>query len=577
MRTQTDLLLRYLRPRWPALLLLLFALAGSTALQLLVPRVLARFIDEAMGSAAAGFLVTLALTYIGLATGMQLLSLASTFLGQNLAWQATNALRGDLFDHALRLGLPFHNRRTPGELIQRIDGDVGSLANLLSQFSVAVLGNLLLLVGVLIVLFQTDWRIGLLFFLFTLVTLVIFRSSRAMSVPAAKQASEVKGQLLGFIEERLGGLGDIRPNGAGEHVMHGLFRLGRERLRTLVKAYLMYSLRWVVTHATFTAGNLLALGIGALLFLQGKISLGTVYLLYSYTDLLLTPLQEISNQLQDLQKATAGTARILELFGMEREPAPSAGAALPAGALALELADLTFRYDESTPALDSVTLTLEAGRTLGVIGRTGSGKSTLARLLLRFYDPSAGEIRVGGQEIRQVCPGQLRSRVALVTQEVQLFQGTVRENVAMFDPTVSDAQIRHALDEVGLGEWLGAQPAGLDTRLSSGGAGLSAGQAQLVAFARVLLRDPGLIILDEASSRLDPATEQVLDAAMGRLLRGRTAILIAHRLATLDRVDQILVLEAGQVAEHGARQALAADPDSQYARLLRVGMEEALA
>ncbi|HWI60348.1 MAG TPA: ABC transporter ATP-binding protein, partial [Symbiobacteriaceae bacterium] len=336
-------------------------------------------------------------------------------------------------------------------------------------------------------------------------------------------------------------------------------------------------LRWSITHATFTAGNLLALGFGALLFFQGKISLGTVYLIYSYTDLLLSPLQEISAQLQDLQKASAGSARILELFSVKPEHFQSAaGSALPPGPLALELADLTFRYDETTPALDGVSLRLEPGRTLGVIGRTGSGKSTLARLLLRFYDPSAGEIRLSGEEIRQVSPQNLRSRVALVTQEVQLFQGTVRENVSMFDPTVSDAQIARALDEVGLGDWLRSQPAGLDTRLGSGGAGLSAGQAQLVAFARVLLRDPGLIILDEASSRLDPATEQVLDGAMARLLRGRTAILIAHRLATLDRVDQILVLESGQVAEHGARQALAADPDSHYARLLRAGMEEVL-
>ncbi|HWI66602.1 MAG TPA: ABC transporter ATP-binding protein, partial [Symbiobacteriaceae bacterium] len=426
MRTQTDLLFRYLRPRWPALLLLLLALAASTALQLMVPRVLGRFIDEALGGAAVSFLVTLALTYIALATGMQLLSLASTYLGQNLAWQATNALRGDLFDHALRLGLPFHNRRTPGELIQRIDGDVGALSGFLSQFSVTIMGNVLLLIGVLAVLFRTDWRIGLLFLLFTLVTLLVFRSSRAMAVPAQKQSNETKAQLMGFIEERLGGLADIRPNGAGEHVMHGLYRLGRDRKRTLARSYLMYALRWSVTHATFTAGNLLALGFGALLFFQGKISLGTVYLIYSYTDLLLSPLQEISAQLQDLQKASAGSARILELFSLEPEHRSVHGSALPPGPLALELADLTFRYDETTPALDGVSLRLEPGRTLGVIGRTGSGKSTLARLLLRFYDPSAGEIRLSGEEIRQVSPQNLRSRVALVTQEVQLFQGTVR-------------------------------------------------------------------------------------------------------------------------------------------------------
>ncbi len=580
MRTQTDLLLHYLRPRWPALLLLLLALAGTTVLQLLVPRVLGRFMDEALGRAGAPFLVTLALTYIGLATGRQLLSLASTYLGQNLAWEATNDLRGDLFDHVLRLGLPFHNRRTPGELIERIDGDVGALSGFLSQFSVAILGNLLLLLGVLGVLFQTDWRIGLAFVLFTPITLLVFRLSRGMTVSAYKQGSEAQARLMGYIEERLGGLADIRANGAGEDVMQGLFRLGRERLRTRVRSFLMYALRWSVTHATITVGNLMALGLGTVLFFQGKISLGTVYLIYGYIDLLLTPLQAISEQMQDLQKAAAGAERVLELFALQSEPGAPTGDLKPlpyTGPLAVELNGLTFRYDESTLALDGVSLSLAPGQTLGVIGRTGSGKSTLARLLVRFYVPSAGEIRVGGRELRTVAPHDLRSRVALVTQEVQLFQATVRENVTMFDPTIDDAQIEAALEEVGLGDWLSAQPDGLDTRLASGGAGLSAGQAQLLAFARVLLRDPGLIILDEASSRLDPATEQVLDSAMTRLLRGRTAILIAHRLATLERVDQILVLEAGQALEQGAREALAADSDSHYARLLRAGMEEVLA
>ena len=579
MRTQTELLLRYLRPRWPALLLLLLALAGNTVLQLLVPRGLGRFMDEALGGAGAPFLVTLAVTYFGLATGRQLLSLASTYLGQNLAWQATNALRGDLFDHVLRLGLPFHNRRTPGELIQRIDGDVGALSNFLSRFSVTILGSLLLLLGVLGMLFQTDWRIGLAFVLFTLATLLVFHFSRRMTVLAQKQGSEAQAQLMGYIEERLGGLSDIRANGAGEHVMQGLFRLERERLRTRVRSYLMYSLRWAITHATMTAGNLLALSFGAVLFFQGKISLGTVYLIYGYTDLLLTPLQDISTQMQDLQKAAAGTERVLELFALQPEPGTQASASPPlprSGPLAIELDHLTFRYDQSAPALDGVTLRLAPGQTLGVIGRTGSGKSTLARLLVRFYDPSAGEIRVGGQEIRAIDPHDLRSRIALVTQEVQLFQATVRENVTLFDPTIADAQVYAALEEVGLGDWLHTQPDGLETHLGSGGAGLSAGQAQLVAFARVLLRNPGLIILDEASSRLDPATEQVLEGAMARLLRGRTAILIAHRLATLERVDQILVLEAGQAVEQGAREALAADADSHYARLLRAGMEEVL-
>src|SRR5690606_35636242 len=204
------------------------------------------------------------------------------------------------------------------------------------------------------------------------------------------------------------------------------------------------------------------------------------------------------------------------------------------------------------------------------------GKTTLTRLLLRLYDPTAGAVRLGGVDLRCVSNADLRARVAIVTQEIQLFSATVRDNLTFFDPSIPDAQLMDALDALDMGDWVRALPDGLDTVLAAGGAGLSAGQAQLLAFARAFLRDPGLIILDEASSRLDPATERQLERALTRLLHGRTAIIIAHRLRTLERVDQIMILENGMVLERGPRAELVRDPDSRYAQLLQVGMEEAL-
>jgi len=186
-------------------------------------------------------------------------------------------------------------------------------------------------------------------------------------------------------------------------------------------------------------------------------------------------------------------------------------------------------------------------------------------------------VRLGGVDLRCVSNADLRARVAIVTQEIQLFSATVRDNLTFFDPGISDAQLMDALDALDMGDWVRALPDGLDTVLAAGGAGLSAGQAQLLAFARAFLRDPGLIILDEASSRLDPATERQLERALTRLLHGRTAIIIAHRLRTLERVDQIMILENGMVLERGPRAELVRDPDSRYAQLLQVGMEEALA
>jgi ATP-binding cassette subfamily B protein len=214
---------------------------------------------------------------------------------------------------------------------------------------------------------------------------------------------------------------------------------------------------------------------------------------------------------------------------------------------------------------------------LGLLGRTGSGKTTITRLLFRLHDPLAGVVRLDGTDVQEAALETLRARIALVTQDVQLFQSTLRDNVTLFDDAFSDERIRTVFTELGLDEWVRTLPAGLDTELGPQGRGLSAGEAQLVALARVFLKDPGLVVLDEASSRLDPATERLLERAMTSLLDGRTGVVIAHRLATVERADTILILEDGSIAEHGRRAELAADPDSRFARLLRAGMTEALA
>jgi ATP-binding cassette subfamily B protein len=220
---------------------------------------------------------------------------------------------------------------------------------------------------------------------------------------------------------------------------------------------------------------------------------------------------------------------------------------------------------------------LQPGQVIGLLGRTGSGKTTLSRLIFRLYDPTAGAIRLAGVDLRDLALADLRARVGMVTQDVQLFAASVRENLTLFDTAISDERIEAALRELGLWDWVQALPNGLETQLGAGGQGLSAGEAQLLAFVRVLLRDPGLVILDEASSRLDPATGRLLEKAVTRLLAGRTGIIIAHRLATVQRADSILILEHGRTVEYGVRAELAADPNSRFAQLLVTGMEEVLA
>jgi ATP-binding cassette subfamily B protein len=250
---------------------------------------------------------------------------------------------------------------------------------------------------------------------------------------------------------------------------------------------------------------------------------------------------------------------------------------LPDGALSVSFDEVAFSYEGDEKVLHNVSFQLQSGQVLGLLGRTGSGKTTMTRLLFRLYDPSAGIIRLGKRDTRHVTPETVRNHVGIVTQNVQLFQASVRDNLTFFNPAISDSRVLDTLQNLGLDAWFNELPSGLDTRLLTGGQSLSAGEAQLLAFARIFLEDPGLVILDEASSRLDPATEQLIEHAIGRLLEGRTAIIVAHRLATVQRADRILILENGRIAEEGNRIALAADPNSRFSSLLRTGMEQVLA
>lgn len=325
----------------------------------------------------------------------------------------------------------------------------------------------------------------------------------------------------------------------------------------------------------FVVGAGAALLLSATLVRSGAITLGTVYVVFRYTTMLRLPLERLSRQMNSFQQATGGIVRVRELLSVESRVVDGPGAALPDGALEVELDDVSFAYEDE-PVLKDVSFRLAPGQVLGLLGRTGSGKTTISRLLFRLHDPVSGVVRLSGIDVRAAGLEALRARIALVTQDVQLFDATLRDNVTLFDDAVPDGRLLDVFGALGLGEWLNALPDGLDTVLGPHGRGLSAGEAQLVALARVFLKDPDLVVLDEASSRVDPATERLLERAVSRLLSGRTGVVIAHRLATVDRASTIVILEDGRVAEIGPRAELVADPDSRFSQLLRAGMAEAL-
>jgi len=615
-----DLLYKYLRPQWKISLVLAILLIGNISILLINPQIIRSFIDAAQTGAGTRQLLNAALLFLGLAVIQQAVTVLASYVSEIVAWTATNALRVDLTRHCLGLDLSFHNARTPGEMIERVDGDINNLAAFFSRFVVELLGNGLLLIGVLVMLWWENWLVGLGLSVFVCVSMLVMLKYRNVAVPHWAAEREASANFYGFLEERLSGTEDIRANGAEAYVMRNFHELIREILRKSLKSAMVINVLININQFLFALGTAAAFAIGTYLFQNAIVTIGSVYIIYHYTTMMNRPMDSIAHQVEHLQRASAGIVRIQELLAIEskvkspEQPAasPAEGTAAlhpsPAGKqagcqpLALQFEGVTFGYDDSIgkPAkngsngsspsngetkdivLQDLTFRLEPGKVLGLLGRTGSGKTTLTRLLFRFYDPDEGMIGLSSDllpglvDLRQLPLGTLRKQVGMVTQNIQLFNASVRDNLTFFNSSIPDKKIEKVIEELGLKAWFQTLPDGLDTMLESGGGGLSAGEAQLLAFTRIFLTDPGLVVLDEASSRLDPATEAMIEQAVDRLISGRTAIIIAHRLGTVQRADKILILDQGRMDEYGDREALASRPDSKFASLLKAGLEEVL-
>lgn len=577
LRRYWDLLWKHIRPQKLDFGVLTVLLLSSIGLEIFNPQIMRRFIDATQqADVDMRPLMMTAGAFIGLALTQQAVAIGAAYFGENVAWRATNALRAELARHCIHLDMAFHNDTSPGQLIERIDGDVAELANFFSQLVIRVVGNLFLLVGIVIALFLEDWRLGIAVGVFAIVALVALNAVRGLAVPHHKAFRETTAELFGYLEERLAGTEDIRSSGAVDFVIRGLYNLQHKSLVHWRNRERMFMVVRTVGGALMMIGSALAILGGFYLYRAGLLTIGAAYLIVHYINLLGRPIRELTAQAENLQNVGAATERLSELSAVRNRLKVGPGTKVPDGPLSLTFDHVSFSYVDEEPVLQDVHFELAPGRILGLLGRTGSGKTTLARLVFRLFDTREGAIRLGGVDIREPELKRLRQRVALVTQDVQLFQATVRDNLTFFDDTIPDSHIYEVIERLELADWYASLPEGLDTRLETGGRGLSAGEAQLLAFTRIFLRDPGLVILDEASSRLDPATEQLIERAVDKLLQDRTAIIIAHRLGTVHRADEIMILQEGEVIEHGSRVSLASDPTSHFAHLLETGLEEVL-
>lgn len=556
-------------------------LAVATALPIIGTLLIARFVDLVVDGAGVGRVAPLGLGYAGVGLASSLVGILVTWRSTALAWRVTNGLRHELASHVLHADLSFHRDRTPGELLTRCDADVTSLTTFLGGVVARLVGIGLLAVVSIGVLAVREPRLApVLLVGYSVLGWTMFRV-KDLSARAVVAERVIDAETSSVAEQYLAGAEDVAALGAGAHGVRR-FAEPAARLVDAIGERVRYEMR--VQGSIKSVAVLCMLGVlavGGLGVSAGWVTVGGVVLAFQLVQIVRRPVEHLTWRLQEAQGVAGAARRIVDLLE-ERRQVVSGDGRLPDGPVDLRFDHVGLVYDdaaEGEKALTDLDLTIATGRVVGLVGRSGSGKTTIARLVLRLVTPTSGRLLVGGVDVAGLDDGAYRARVGAIPQDVQLFPGTVRDNVTMF-AEVDDDAVAAALRDAGLGAWFDDLPQGLDTRLAADArtdedhaSGLSAGEAQLLAIARALLRRPDVVVLDEATSRVDPVTQAAISGALARLVEGRTGVIIAHRLETLDVCDDIAVLADGELVEFGPRETLAADPTSHYARLRAVGAD----
>ena len=475
-------------------------------------------------------------------------------------------LRIRVFDHLQRLSMPFYDREKAGVLVSRMTSDVDSLAELVRMGLVMLAVNVLLLVLSLIVLALVSWQL-------MLVCLIVL----PLVVVASVRFQRESNRAYLSIRDRIGHtLSRLQEGISGVRVIQAYGRQDIEVERFEVESGDLYdahmqSVRaqaWYLPVIEFAGLGTTALvvGIGGAMVIADVITIGTVAFFVLTLGNLFEPIQQLSQLFNTVQSAGAGLKKLFELLDTPVEVAERPGAVdlPPVGSIVVDR--VSFSYVPNSPVLSGVSLTIEEGERLALVGPTGAGKSTLAKIVARLYDPTEGSVRFAGVDLRDATQRSLRERIVVVPQEGFLFNGTIRDNIRIARGQATDAEIDDALQAVGIFERFDSLPDGLGTEVRERGSRLSAGEKQLVSLARAALVDPALLVLDEATSSLDPGTELLVESAMDRLMEGRTVVVIAHRLSTAERADRVGVVADGRLVELGSHAELLAD-ESHYAAL----------
>lgn len=563
----------FVAPHWRLLLLAMLLIPTMVGFELAQPYLLKVAIDSYIAQHELGGLGLLTLGYLGCVLAQALSGFAQLYALQLVGQRSMHDLRRTTYRHVLTRRAAFFDRMPVGRLLTRLTNDVENINEMFSSGVITLVADVVKLVAIVGMMLYLDVRLTLITFA-TLPLLVILVTWARNVMRGSFRAIRVKlAAMNSHLQEHLSGLRVVQLFRREAAASSEYDRINAEYREAYLGAIRADAAMYAIVEAIGVASAACIAWYSGANIAEGVLTVGLVVAFIEYVNKFFIPVRDLSAKYTVMQSAMAAAERIVSLLDTDEPDAPGGDRERPAlepiaDAPAVEFRDVHFAYREGEPVLRGLDLSISRGETVAVVGATGSGKSTLIKLLTRLYETERGSVRFGGRDVRDLPAGELRRQVTVVSQDVFLFAGTVRDNVRLGNPAASSADIDAALARVGADRALARRGGDADDEIAERGGNFSAGERQLIAFARALVRDPALLILDEATAHVDPETEATIEAGLDELMRGRTSLVIAHRLSTIRRADRIVVLSKGQVAEIGTHAELVAR-GGLYARLER--------